>query len=375
MKKLEDENIKDVLVNDSELLSMDEADLYGDILDDTPKTIDKSDEKDTNTKSNSKKNTKESTDEPELDIDEIDKLGEPENTKKSTKNGDIENPELDYKELALKAKKSGVFTIPIPEDFDGSEESFIKLTDDEIVSNVVSYRETLDEQTGGLISFVEAGGDIRDWKKVQNEFNYDSLTDRNVIGNEALQEKIVFENHLLRGYSEAQARTKVEKAKNREELEDEALEILPDLQDLSKKEKEKLKQVTQEKRNTTIQQIHEFNNNIYKEVDKLDEVFPGLKIDSKKKAELKKIYDSGRIQENMEKDPITYTKNLLILDYLGLLKGDWSKVINTATTTASKSIKNTIIKSGNKGGESQHRNEEKSGTSDILDSFAKLMKK
>ena len=134
MKKLENENIKDVLVNDSELLSMDEADLYGDILDDTPKTIDKSDEKDTNTKSNSKKNTKESTDEPELDIDEIDKLGEPENTKKSIKNGDIENPELDYKELALKAKKSGVFTIPIPEDFDGSEESFIKLTDDDYTS-------------------------------------------------------------------------------------------------------------------------------------------------------------------------------------------------------------------------------------------------
>ena len=258
---------------------------------------------------------------------------------------------INYKDLLEESKKRGVFTVDIPEDFSGDEDSFIKLVDEEIVTNVKSTLKDYDNKYNGLLSYLENGGDISKWIKTHEENNFDEVKDEDAMNNDSLKEKAYTSYYKGLGMDDKMIQKQMKRAKDLEEFDDDVKDILPKIKELSKRQKDamKLEQETVKKRE--VEQNTKIYNDVVTSSDKLEE-FAGLTISKKMREEIKKLATGNDIWKELGEDPVKARVNLAALKVLGLLDGKAdNKLAKGIETNKTKELKNRFINNGFKGDE------------------------
>ena len=188
------------------------------------------------------------------------------------------------------------------------------------------FIDSLNKETGGAISHILNGGNIKDFVEVGNsdlkEYSIDDITE-----SEDIQKKIVSDYYKRKGFNEKRITKLVNESLD---LEEDAIDFYKEIQEEDKQKFEALKQNTANKKAQEQAFIKQRTEKIKQNVLETKEFIPGRKLTPDVKT---KIYDTiPTVLEKINTDLEKYAPMLAYLDYYKLLDGDFSKIIKEETT-------------------------------------------
>lgn len=384
-KTISEENDDFMYVNDNGDLSLDLDDegAHTNLEDKAPMEFDEEQPKE-KTKSKVKEVELDQDEEDnhiELDDDDEEEVVEKKKEKKEDKKKEEVKPKkqtskkgeasVDYNTVAKQLFDKGVLTIDLPESIESDEEMI-----DLFEKNGMAYKQDVDEHYnknyGQLLDYLNSGGDIKKFIEVQKEYPYDTMTEDVLLADPKLKDQAYYDHYSEKGMDDKEINRNMKRAKDLEEFDEDVKDILPKLQNLAKKKKEAVIQTQIQEKKKQDLYIKELNDNTLATIDKLEEYMPGQKMTKKVKDEITKYATGNQIWDELSKDPVKTRVLLAQLKVLGLLDGKWDKVLDSATTTATKKVKSQIINYKHKGSDSSGDESEGSGNSEkTLAAFAK----
>lgn len=246
------------------------------------------------------------------------------------------------------------------DDFDGSEESFLKAYQESIfkkaeelqnqqLEDIFTANPKNMEVGREFLSFLSKGGDPEDFISISSQKEY---TEQD-LDKESVQEKVVREYLKLSGIPDDKIDAKITKYKALESLEEEAKDVFDVLKKNKENQKKQLEETTVRKREDLQKRVESFNNDIIKVLDDNTELFGfHLGKDTKLKRELQDYMfkptvktDSGQLipafaaaRQKVASDP-----KWVLLQALSLKNDlDFSKVIENVQTKVTKSLKEKL---------------------------------
>lgn len=292
--------------------------------------------------------TEDDEDSTEDDDKDIKKEDTKQSSKKQSKPNES-NGEIDYKLLYEKSKEKGVFTVEPDEDFDGSEEAFINLTNKEIDSNVTQALQELDGKYNGLLTYLENGGRIEEWIKTEQVFDFEKIKEDDIKNKPEIKDRVLKEYYRNKGFDENRIEKHIRRAKDLETDEEDALDFLKELQDMSVAKKNEIKAQAMESKRREESTAKKAFDTITQTIEKTESFIPNLPLDKRTKAMITQYATSDVIWKELEKDPIKARITLAALKTYGLLDGDWSKISKVLESKVTRNVKNEIIKTTSSG--------------------------
>ena len=253
--------------------------------------------------------------------------------------------EVDYNAMLQWESDKGLFQFEIPKDFDGSEDSYIALKEQEkielIKSEVEAVLEQVDVATDGAISHWKRGGNIKDYAQVMVN-NYSKIKEDDVVDNPIKQEQLV-RDYLKRftRYSDEKIEKTIARYKTLEELEDEAKNALPDLKAWEQEEIKNVEKKTKEKavqEETNRKEMYNKMNTVINSTDN----FIGVKVSPQAKKKAQDYLEKGVTLDKINKDLVKYLPTLALLDVYGVLDGDAKELVKRLESNVTKDVKERI---------------------------------
>lgn len=315
----------------------------------------------------------EESEEKEIEEEDKEKVEEEPKPKKEKK---IEKVEEESKEETESSPivvfceflaEKGIIARKEGEQFEDNEEYLLKKIEEKIETGIEEYKESFSPEAREIIDAVEAGipADAILQRNAAID-TYESLTDAEIEGNEALQRSLLRNVYQLNGYSKDLIEKKIKRLDDAGVMAEEAKDARDELKEAMIHQKEQMKETQKQEESKKVKAIEEWKANIKTTLDKTDEIIPGLKIsDTQKKTVfegLTKIDAKGKneLRKMIDADPMFDLK----VAYIALaLKWDFSAFDKKAMTEATKKLRASIessqkMRSSDLGVE---RREEKSG--------------
>jgi len=238
------------------------------------------------------------------------------------------------------------------EDFDAK--ALMELVKGEIISNINEYKESLPSEVKSIINNYEEGVPLNKLIGLKSEqLQYNKLTEEQVIDNVELQKKLVRESLEEKGYSESKINRRIKQFESLDELEDESIDALTELKEISKQKEERLIAEEKQRRIANQQQAEQRMNELRENVFSTDFIIPGIEL---KEKDQKKIYKSmtevvgqdesgnvlNAVMQTRAKNPLAFEKavhyyhsiGLFDIDKKGNFKPDFSKVKRVSKNSA-----------------------------------------
>ena len=217
------------------------------------------------------------------------------------------------------------------------EESLVTGLNKQITNIVDTTLRDLDSRSNGAITHFINGGTVEDFTKSFNKSSILSYSEDDIQNDVNIQRKIA-EEYINRTSSKMSKKMKQASVDNLVDIqgEDAILEIYQELKELENSDKEAIALENKRKQEQLSKQKEEFNQTLYNNTLAMDEFVPGRKWDKKMK---EKVFQNitptlEKVNSNLAK----YAPTLSALDSLGLLDGDFSKVIKEIETKRTSSF-------------------------------------
>lgn len=253
----------------------------------------------------------------------------------------------DYREIAEWQSEQGILNVDIPEDFDGTEQSYrnlvLKDKEEGVASKLDEVLGNLDKQYDGAIKYMLSGGDLKEYAGIQAN-SYANITPETLESQPAKQE-ILVRDYMKKftTFSDERIDRNIKRMKDLEELGDEVKEMLPELQQW---EQTHLEETRTKREQETKQKQEQWVNTVNKAVGAVDntESFLGISVTPKLANKTKDNISTGATLTKINENLGDYMTKLAMLDALGILDGDISKIENKLTTKAVRSTKDKITR-------------------------------
>jgi hypothetical protein len=287
-----------------------------------------------------------------------------------------------YTPLASALHEQGVlpnFDVDKFQEEGGDFEALAKAMEKEIDEGVNSFVESLPEQFKEQLLAYHQGVDLATYQKLQKDsLEYENITADKLSEDVSLQKKVVKEDLLSKGFSEAKATKYIENLESLNELGDEAVEALElgksrraEAKAKAVEEAKQRQQLAEEQRQQTVKQISETLENT-------KEIVPGKSLN---KISRDKVFKSmttivgndqngnpmNAVMQTRSKDPLKFETTLHYLHSLGVFDGNWNDIIKTAKTKAVTELDRKLQDARNLTGRAPSLSNKNEGS--ILDSF------
>lgn len=246
----------------------------------------------------------------------------------------------------------------IEEELSKREQSFVNsLTDED--------RQIFNAKRNGLP--LDEFGEIQRNKKIYNTISQEKLE-----SNEELQEQVVRKDLALRGFSEDEIEDTVTAYKDTDKLHKYSKSALNKINNHYETREKYLVEQREQKQKLVEQQKQEQLNYVTQTIEGTQEIVPGMKLNKKSRERIMHSMTTpvakdtegnllNAVMANRIKNPIAFEMalhyyndlGLFNIDEKGLFKPDFSKIINKATTDATRTFRKVVESNeGFKGGDS-----------------------
>jgi hypothetical protein len=254
-----------------------------------------------------------------------------------------------YTPLASALHEQGVlpnFDIEKFQEEGGDFEAIAKAMEREIDEGVNSFVDSLPAQFKEQLLAYHQGVDLATYQKLQKDsLEYENISTDKLSEDVNLQKKVVKEDLLSKGFSEAKANKYIDNLESLNELEGEAGEALEagkqrraDAKAKAVEEAKQRQKLAEEQRQQTVNQISETLENT-------KEIIPGKSLN---KISRDKVFKSmttivgndangnpmNAVMQTRAKDPLKFETTLHYLHSLGVFEGNWNDIVKTAKTKA-----------------------------------------
>lgn len=240
------------------------------------------------------------------------------------------------------------------EEFEDTDEFLIGLLEKKAESLVKAKEDLMPEEVKTLWENYKEGVPIHEQLKAkETTFNYKSIEPEAIKDNIELQKALIKDKLVNTGMSEDKALKKIERYETTGVLEDEALESLEDLITISEENEKKVVAKFKEEKVKEAKRYDEWKGSLKESIDKKEEIIPGIKLDPTQKKVLfegiTSVDKNGKnaIEKFYEANP---DFNLVVAYLATVLKGDFSVLQATASTKATKNLKEILETSSKNGG-------------------------
>jgi len=316
-----------------------------------------------------------------------------------TPSGGKEKPSV-YTIVARGLLEEGVYTLPIPDDFDGTPDAlkaYIQKDKEESVRSGIdaAFEMFLSSMPPKLAKAVSSYADGLDADfALELADSYDKLTsikEDQIEKDTSLQRKLYKDSLLAKGFSEEKAEKYVKKAEDLDELIDEAKDAYTDLKkDLEKREKQKKEEMARkeaEREQEQRKQLETIKSDVF-----ATENIAGVKLTKKLQDEIYKSMTEiigqdeygnpmNSVMMTRSKNPLAFEKavhfyhkiGLFNIDDKGNFKPDVSKLTSVAKTNTLKELEKTVRNESFKPGKSMEITGD-SESEDILNALESIFK-
>jgi len=202
------------------------------------------------------------------------------------------------------------------------------------------YKEGLKQSSKGLVEHLENGGTVEDFVAYEKN-KAPEYTEDQIKEDESIQKRIIKDFYKRKGFSDRRIQKLVD---NSLDLEEDALEMYDELKEISKYELEQAKRAREQQYKETLKQTRNV-------IDEQEEFIPGRKATTRFKNSLYKAVETqesyAKLNNLFREDPIKAHTRIALLDKLGLLDGDFTKVMEEVRSINTKDL-NTRRKGGKK---------------------------
>lgn len=236
------------------------------------------------------------------------------------------------------------------EEFEDSEDFILNKVDEKINKGIQEgideYKSSFTQEAKDVLEALEAGIPLEALvDKNSNISTYESLTDKDIDENEALQRSLIRNLYTIKGYSKEVIDKKIQRFEDSGLMPEEAKDAKVELLDLSRQEKEQMKVQRLREKEDQSKKFENWKVSIKDTLTKNDEIIPGIKLSQAQKDKvyngLTKFDREGRneLRKVMEKDP---NFDLKVATLALALNWDFSIFDKKASTKAVKGLRDAI---------------------------------
>lgn len=260
------------------------------------------------------------------------------------------------------------------EDFDklveeqgGPMEALMELSRRAIKEDIEEYKKNADADFKAFIEARDSGLDLNEWADIQEAKKfYGSITEDKIDEDETIQKDLIREHLRIKGVDEETIDATIDSFETTGKLADNAKKAHKNLVKFTDEQESKLKEDKAKRDEADRKAREESVKNLRKEVDVMNEIIPGIKINKQTKdkifSNITTVVKTGSNGEPMNaamakraEDPLKYAiiENYLI--ELGVFDGKWDKVIARSKSRAVSELEKTLSDKNNtdfKGGKS-----------------------
>lgn len=260
------------------------------------------------------------------------------------------------------------------EDFDklveeqgGPMEALMELSRRAIKEDIEEYKKNADADFKAFIEARDSGLDLNEWADIQEAKKfYGSITEDKIDEDETIQKDLIREHLRIKGVDEETIDATIDSFETTGKLADNAKKAHKNLVKFTDEQESKLKEDKAKRDEADRKAREESVKNLRKEVDVMNEIIPGIKINKQTKdkifSNITTVVKTGSNGEPMNaamakraEDPLKYAiiENYLI--ELGVFDGKWDKVIARSKSKAVSELEKTLSDKNNtdfKGGKS-----------------------
>ena len=261
-----------------------------------------------------------------------------------------EEETYDYNGLLAYEIEHGLVKGDIPDDMeDLSEDDYLKMktqmvetdVNTKVEDGIETVLKEIDEQYNGALSHLIQGGNLADFGKVHT-MGYSNIDEVDLRDNVAKQEYVLREHYKTHTkFSDTRIEKMITKLKDIEDLEDTALDVLPELKQYEINKKAELVEQTKiQKENDEAQTLKQMKSMI-SAVDSTKE-FLGVPITGRLKSSIVKDVENKATMAKINKDFDKYLPILTILDRIGVLDGKDATLKKHFNSKATKVVNSKI---------------------------------
>lgn len=290
----------------------------------------------------------------------VEKVDKTEIKKEDTTNNkaDSSSPFLSF---ATALSEEGILSSFSKEEYDelvketGSEaEALIELNKRTIQAEIDSYKEESEAEYKAFLEARDAGVNLNDWAVVQdNKKRFSKITEEELDTNEKLQKQLITEDLKRRKFEDADILDTIESYEDTNKLASMSKKALKNLTKAEEEKEEALKTSAIEREKQAAQEAKKQVEDLKKEITKVDEIIPGLKLNKQVKdkilqnimAPVKTLDDGRQLNAVMLKradDPIKYAILEAYFVEQGFFDGKFDKFVAKAKTNAVKELESKI---------------------------------
>jgi hypothetical protein len=223
----------------------------------------------------------------------------------------------------------------------------------EVESALEEYKETLPEEIKYLLDNIDAGVSIYDLVNADKKImEVASITEEKLSESESLQKDVLAKYLKATGESDEAIKETLLDYEDSGLLEKMAKRAHSKLVVQEQKEKERLVQAKKEEQYTQKQKYQEWLGDLKENINKKEEIFPGVKLTDKQRKDLYKgITEVDKTGKNavMKYRDSNPDFDLQVAYIATVLKGDFSVLENIATTKATRDLKEKASNLSNSG--------------------------
>jgi hypothetical protein len=240
------------------------------------------------------------------------------------------------------------------EEFEDTDEFIIGLAEKKADALFKAKEDTMPEEVKKLWENYKEGVPIHEQLKAKEiVHSYKSIEPEKVKEDVSLQKALLKDKLINTGLTEEKALKKIERYETTGVLEDEALDALEELIILSEENEKQVQAKFKEQKVADLKEYEKWKDSLKESIDKKEEIIPGLKLDPNQKKTLFEgitaVDKQGKnaIQKFYESNP---DFNLVVAYLATVLKGDFTLLQASATTRATRNLKDIIDSSSKNGG-------------------------
>ena len=247
----------------------------------------------------------------------------------------------------------------LAEELGSPQAALMELSRRSIQADIDDYKKSAEGDYKAFIEARDAGLDLNVWADIQEAKNYySSITEEKIDDDEALQKELITEHLRSTGLDEETISSTIESWETTGKLLDNAKKAHTKLIKFAEKQEAKLKEdkVKQDEANKKARE--ESLKALRKEVDSMNEIIPGIKINKQTKDKLytniTTVVKTGANGEQYNaamakrlEDPIKYALIENYLIELGVFDGKWDKIVTRTKAKAVSELEKALSESSN----------------------------
>lgn len=301
---------------------------------------------------------KEATEE-KTEVDKVDKTDDKDKNDSSSKKGTSSSSA--FRSFANALNEEGIVSSFTDEEYaqlveeTGSEaEALIELNRRTIEAEIEAYKEESEAEYKAFLEARDAGVNLNDWAAVQdNKKRFSKITDDDLDTNEKLQKQLITEDLKRRNFEDADILDTIESYEDTNKLSTMSKKALKNLVKAEEEKEEALKTSAIEQEKQAAQAAKKQVEDLKKEITKVDEIIPGLKLNKQVKDRILqnittpvKVLEDGRqlnaVMAKRADDPIKYAILEAYFVEQGFFDGKFDKFVAKAKTNAVKELESKI---------------------------------